>query len=443
MTADTFSQIPRGVLAHLLDMCGPPAEMSPRRLMGAAEDLNPLQIAQLYAGGYLSEARLSADSLTHRFRRAAEVVLAPRTNLTVRLWGAEELCAETNVQFPGPIADGGGVMLLPVSGGYRMSAFVEPDDILADISRALPPVDSRLVSPFVFEGHFDAPVASVLFALIDLHRNSTRRRDGHAAHEVFGYLEGQWGLTGANQLTTYVQAVGMQSAPPSILEVETALAQLERTGSVAQARPGAFRVSDELQPLVDLTRSLVSGFQWERVTRQDDGALLVNARTYVYGDGGLTLCFLPTVKGRLLVGTADYGSVLDFVVGEIGGLTPIVDETAPRDEADEAARTLATERSILANARKPTTGAAKPGPSPAPAPDSAPKRGPQPEPASPLEDAAALTCAACGKAVRPGAKFCTHCGQKIEAAPTERLCRACGQPAKPEQKFCTSCGAKL
>ena len=51
-----------------------------------------------------------------------------------------------------------------------------------------------------------------------------------------------------------------------------------------------------------------------------------------------------------------------------------------------------------------------------------------------------MNCPKCNSELRPGAKFCTKCGQKVEEAP---MCPQCNAPLKPGAKFCTKCGCKL
>lgn len=51
-----------------------------------------------------------------------------------------------------------------------------------------------------------------------------------------------------------------------------------------------------------------------------------------------------------------------------------------------------------------------------------------------------MNCSKCHSELRPGAKFCTKCGQKIE---TEPVCPQCGASLKPNAKFCTKCGLRL
>ena len=54
--------------------------------------------------------------------------------------------------------------------------------------------------------------------------------------------------------------------------------------------------------------------------------------------------------------------------------------------------------------------------------------------------AAAATCAACGAAMAPDARFCSHCGT---AADTARSCADCGRDNAPAARFCAGCGSAL
>ena len=57
---------------------------------------------------------------------------------------------------------------------------------------------------------------------------------------------------------------------------------------------------------------------------------------------------------------------------------------------------------------------------------------------APVAVASTTPCPSCSKPVRAGAKFCDHCGAKMEAA-----CSECGAALRPGAKFCDSCGAKV
>ena len=49
-----------------------------------------------------------------------------------------------------------------------------------------------------------------------------------------------------------------------------------------------------------------------------------------------------------------------------------------------------------------------------------------------------IACTGCGAQVRPGLRFCPHCGR-----PQELRCEACGATLEPEDRFCGSCGTSV
>ncbi len=51
-----------------------------------------------------------------------------------------------------------------------------------------------------------------------------------------------------------------------------------------------------------------------------------------------------------------------------------------------------------------------------------------------------MNCPKCNTVLRPGTKFCTSCGQKIEPSSS---CVKCGAPLKQGAKFCTKCGQRV
>ena len=51
-----------------------------------------------------------------------------------------------------------------------------------------------------------------------------------------------------------------------------------------------------------------------------------------------------------------------------------------------------------------------------------------------------MKCNKCGAELKPRAKFCTICGEKVEV---QRTCPNCGKPIKEGVKFCRECGAAV
>ena len=91
---------------------------------------------------------------------------------------------------------------------------------------------------------------------------------------------------------------------------------------------------------------------------------------------------------------------------------------------------------------------AKPDPKPEPTAEPTPKAEPKPE-EKPISEPNVQTCKVCGKALKPGAKFCTGCGTKLAeptapltTPPVTSVCTSCGKPLKPGAKFCTVCGSR-
>ena len=52
-------------------------------------------------------------------------------------------------------------------------------------------------------------------------------------------------------------------------------------------------------------------------------------------------------------------------------------------------------------------------------------------------------CPNCGGEVKDNAKFCRHCGNKIEQKPQFVFCDECGAKLEAGSTFCDECGARL
>ena len=131
---------------------------------------------------------------------------------------------------------------------------------------------------------------------------------------------------------------------------------------------------------------------------------------------------------------------------------PAVKPAAPEKPAAEAAEQPAPKQEKKAKElppQVPVIGVAQDSaPAPAAAPAPVPEHKPQPTPV------AGNVCPKCGKPVKPGMKFCTNCGAKMDEkpaqpapaaapAPVQPTCPQCGRPIKPGLKFCTACGAPI
>jgi archaellum component FlaC len=234
------------------------------------------------------------------------------------------MCAETNVQFPGHIVEGGGVILNQIGTYYRINAFVDDSDLIKLLSSVIPDESGEDLD-FEFEGHFDVPVVAVLFGLIDLARNHVRSQNDNlsagdalvsSAREINDYLFRQWGITGFNDFITYIAAAGMKYEPPSLSDTIKALRSLTDAGVLTEKEGESYSLSSVLWPLVSLTTGDQAGLQWQRITQLESSELLWSNRIYVFGDGSPIILFSPTIEGRMFVSRVTKDQIIDFLTDE-------------------------------------------------------------------------------------------------------------------------------
>jgi hypothetical protein len=422
----TFSDIPRSTLACLLDVAGKARGISPRLLMGEPSDPDRHQLSELYAGGFIELPDKPVTNLTPAFAKAAQVLLDPHTNLTFRIWGKDNICGETNIQFPRDIILGNGVMLNQVGRMYRISAFVDDSDVTKLIKDAIP-APREVNIDFDFKAQFESPVAAILFAVIDLARIQARSAAKQAvsvsdavfsSQQIYNYMFDRWSLTGFKDFITYVTAVGMMAEPPSLSQTADGLRLLVKGGVLKENKKDYYSLIPGLEPLVKLTVGLQSGVQWQRISLMDSGDVIVSNRMYLFGDKSLMLCLAPTSQGKLFISRVKRQEIIDFLLDEItASLQPSPDK---------------------APVPRPTTiPAPRPSTMPAPRPTSIPTTVPAAAPVAPV-----ASCTQCGAALRPNAKHCSKCGAAVvKAASATSTCSNCGAGLKPNAKFCAKCGS--
>ncbi len=350
------ADIPRSVLARLLDIAGKPTSISPRLLMGNPAELYSFQLAELYASDFIELPKGDSIKLSPTFLKIARVLLNPQTNLTFRIWGDLDMCAEANVQFPGHIIDGSGVILNQVDTRYRISAFVDQSDIFKLIWPLIPP-DSEQEINFDFEGHFKLPVIAVLFGFIDLARRKAKGGTAQAGNDIMtsslqqvnDYLSNQWGLTGFEDFITYITVAGMNYNPPSLSQILESLILLTDAKVLIKEKGDNYTLAPVFVPLVTRTIGDQAGLQWQRVTQLPSGELLWSHRIYVFTDSSLILQFAPTVEGKVFVSKVTPKQITDFLIEEVT-LPPLIVSVKPEIPEASVARPGAS-----SGTREPTT----------------------------------------------------------------------------------------
>ena len=434
----TFSDIPRSVLALLLDAVGKPGKMSPRLLMGKAGTIGPREKAELYAGGFSQIPDGAKVSLTPQFVRAGRVLLNPRTNVNIRIWGNNAVSGETNIQFPGTIVAGGGVIFNQIGRMYRISGFVDDSTVTNLVGQAVPDPKEKDIQ-FEFKALLDNPVAAVLFAILDLARARAAKKPGpmlnmvFSTSDVYNYMYNRWAMTGFKELLTYVAAVGVMTEAPSLTDTVDGLRLLSQAGILQEARKDIFSLTSAIEPLARLTVGQPSGLQWQRVCLLDNGEQVVSNRLFLFGDKSLMLCLAPSSKGRIFISRVRRNEITDFLAEEITStLTTLPAPVAATATKSETASGVAA---------KPPSQAAVP-----PVPKK-PEQQPPVAAAAPPESAAAsqsepLPCINCGMPIASGKKFCAKCGTPVSTGHAAG-CPNCKSPVKPGVKFCGKCGAAL
>lgn len=479
MSLTTFSDIPRSILALLLDGVGKAQGISPRLLMGEPGTIGPQERAQLYAGGFIEIPDKPKVKLTSRFVNVARVLLNPHTNINIRIWGKDNTCGETNIQFPGDIMQGNGVILNQMGRMYRICAFVDDSTIVKMVGEAMPDPKEQNIE-FDFKAHLDNTVAAILFAVVDLARARAAKKTEPVLNMVFntqdihGYMFDLWTLTGFKNLITYITAVGIMTESPSLADTVDGLRLLTKAGLLKEIRRDSYSLAKAVEPLVRLTVGQPSGIQWQRVSLLDNGETLVSNRLFLFGDKSLMLCLAPTVKGRIYISRVRRKEITDFLAEEMmATLTPISERLTPPATLTEPvpspefvspaathshptatpppAASLAHQAAPTPPVRPPAPTAARPSPLPVQPGRTAarpvqPVRPPRPV-TPPVQPGATLACASCGAPIAPNKKFCANCGTPVtsgRAAPVAPAsCANCGTIIKPGTKFCKNCGAAI
>ena len=358
-------RISRPDLAALLDNCGPLSMLSPRSFLGAAA--------------------LGAPAVSAKVAQAAKVLAAPRTNLTLRIWGDEEAACEMNVLFPTLPVGGQGVVLNPVGQEFSLSGFVDPERVLALLLPVLPPEPA--VRPPPFEAQLDCATMIVFAACIDLLRENIRERrvarvldkralpdrvlddaTALAGGHIKAYLAAWWGVSRFDQLITCVVPLAVPPRPPTEAEIDAALKRLCDARLLDMPRPDRYAPAVCLEALVAALLGVTAGFQWQRVSEVGPDTLLVVERIFLLGAEGVIVEFSSTPEGLLRMVLRTRGEIAGFLADELSAVS-----VPPRVES--------------------------PPPRAVDVPVGAP--------------AVARFCGQCGAARKPGSKFCGSCGAAL------------------------------
>lgn len=316
MTAMGFKlhrQLTRAELAGVIDGAGPPGLLSPRSLLGAPRP-GPAPAGEL--------------------RDAAKVLGDPHTRITLRIWGGEAASAETTVLFPASPAAGGGYLLNDTDGSLEVSGPVEAEQVLTLVAPLLP--QTRPGAPFLAQ--LEATTTAVLAAVVDIACEDARQArvarvlDGRrmpvslsadlqpmAPVRVAAYLDAWWGLSRFDQLLTYAVTLGGQPRPPRQSAIDAALLQLSEARLIAVDDNGGIVPAPDLSPLLTAAFGVSAGFQWQRISKLNDGAMSIVEHIVLPCAGGSILDLSVTAAGLVRLVRASRDDIVDFLVSELAG----------------------------------------------------------------------------------------------------------------------------
>ncbi|MDJ0513652.1 MAG: zinc ribbon domain-containing protein [Methyloceanibacter sp.] len=377
-------------MGPLLDLVGAPAQgpLSPRLLMGDAHKLAALDRSALEQAGLLhadKEAGARPDAV---FETAAHVLLNPHTNLTLKLLTpvAE---VETNVQFPGSAAQGGGVALNRVRDRYRAKWPVSA----AEIYRLLQTWFLSAIGDVPgqsFQALLDPLAATAFFGVADLIRSKNKRPEDPEGpselyfdkDELMQFLAEREAGNSIDDLRLYATMAMGRTAQISASNLDQILRRLVTLGALEQDAT-QYRAAGVLVMLGNPLLLPERAMHWHEVHLGKIGDVSVRSRMAVQLGQALLLVFDAVDEGVLVRATSGEELGNDFLE-ELG---------RPAIEGQ--------------------------------------------------------TCLSCGAYVAPENKFCTRCGAAVRR-PAERpqpvkvnACPKCGAEIKKGNMFCTHCGAQV
>ena len=404
MMRPAYPDLPRSVLATLLDLAGEASAHSPRRFMGSPLSLSQSQIHELTKAHILDQPRFEKSQLSPAFRQVAATLLTPRTHLTVRAWSGETNCVELEAHFPSAILQGGGVGMNLVGTGYRIHAPLNEQSLLETLAPLLP-ARGRAMD---FSACLPAPTAALLCGFIDQHAHRTAPNAGQengtprplTLVSLIGYVLDDWGVTGFEQLLTCVPILARLPEPPSYPSLADAFRALESAGLLLETPEGTLLPGAPLRPLLEGMGKIIGGLQWQRSSLNGTAKGQALEWIVLFGQGNGLLRMQPRPGGMI----------------EFEGLTP---ERITRLLLDEL---TSTEGATL-------TPPAEPKPAPKPVPLDL-----TPEPLLPMPRAEAehRFCSACGAALKQEGRFCSACGHPVGEASPSRQASPSPLPSSPK-----------
>ena len=320
-----FPELRDGILASLIDAAGPSQNISPRLTMGDPESPDADDLAHLYADAVLTKAAPpTREMLSPEFLRAADVLRDPATNLNLRVWAASNDCAESNLQFPGSIAEGNGVILTSGEIGTKVAAFADSRQVIGMAAPFLRWAnDQPGADPPPFEALLDFSSAIALCAAVDV--SLVAGRDSapkpFTVRDLHEHVLRRWGVSTFGELLTHGMAAIMAGHPPALQPFGLAVRTLAECDIFDSEDSETFVLAPAFLPAARRIVAPSAGLIWQRVSRLPDGDLERSSQNFLAVDRAV-LRLAPGQPGHLYFELGGRTLARDFIASELASNLP-------------------------------------------------------------------------------------------------------------------------
>lgn len=320
-----FPELRDGILASLIDAAGPSQNISPRLTMGDPESPDADDLAHLYADAVLTKAAPpTREILSPEFLRAADALRNPSTNLNVRIWAASNDCAESNLQFPGSIAEGDGVILTSGEIGTKVAAFADSRHVMGMAAPFLRWAHCQPTNDLPpFEALLDFSSAIALCAAVDVSlvagRDSAPKT--FTVRDLHEHVLRRWGVSTFGELLTHGMAAIMAGHPPALQPFGLAVRTLAECDIFDSEDSETFVLAPAFLPAARRVVAPSAGLIWQRVSRLPDGDLERSCQSFLAVDQAV-LRLAPGRPGHLYFELGGRTLARDFIASELASNIP-------------------------------------------------------------------------------------------------------------------------
>lgn len=311
---ERLATIPAPLLAWLLDLVGPPGELSIRTTLGDPVEPTVGQRVELAVHGFTESPDSPAPSA--RFARIAERLLDPSSLIDVRLW-----LGTTTTWTTVSLDERGGLTVTEANGMVSIAGPVDDADLAALIGPTLAAIDATGERPGVeLEAHLSGPTAGALATLMDLVRARTRQGlpiEPILVDRVIREARRPAGVLPPGSMRLQTMLMSRAATPPTADAVEDGIAQLARLDFV-HVHSGAVTIAPQVIGVAQLLPMSCTGMRWQRRSFHREHQLTtLTDRIIDFGHAGLIVEVAPGAEGHVVIRTNTPADVRSMITHDL------------------------------------------------------------------------------------------------------------------------------